>query len=170
MKVMTMKTTLMTLAATLALTTAAFADDMPKMQDAVLGDLTLSAGFAHATLPNQPVAGGFVTIANAGDTDDRLIGAASPIAGVMQIHTMAMSEGVMKMRELPGGLSIPAGENVLLEPGGLHLMFMRLNDPLVMGDTVDVTLTFEQAGDIEVTLPIRNKMAARMTHSSDGDR
>ncbi|WP_298499033.1 copper chaperone PCu(A)C [uncultured Maritimibacter sp.] len=117
-----------------------------------LGDLTIEGAFSRATLPNAPVAGGFMTITNAGDSDDRLIGASSAVAGRMEIHEMAMDGDVMRMRELADGLVLPAGETVTLKPGGYHVMFMDLARPLVEGETVDVTLTFEKAGD--VTLPL----------------
>lgn len=127
--------------------------EMPATGEAVtLGNLTLEGAFSRATLPNAPVAGGFLTITNTGDIDDRLVGATSDISGRMEIHEMAMDGDVMRMRELEDGLAIPAGETVELKPGGYHVMFMDLAQPLVEGETVEVTLTFENAGD--VTLPL----------------
>lgn len=117
-----------------------------------VGDLVLTEAFSRATRPGAPVAGGFLLIANEGAADDRLVAARSDIAGHMEIHEMAMADGVMKMRELPDGLAIPAGETVALKPGGYHVMFMDLKGPLVEGETVTVTLVFEKAG--EVTLPL----------------
>ena len=156
-----MKTNLKMLAVLALLTTPAFADDMmPMMAPATAGSLTLTEGFAFATLPNQPVAGGFMTIANTGEVDDRLVAASSDIAAVMQIHTMAMDGDVMVMREMPDGLPLPAGETVVLQPGGFHIMFMQLNGPLVEGETVPVTLTFESGAEVAVDLPVRKKMAA----------
>mgnify|MGYP000140310943 FL=1 len=156
-----MKTNLKMLAVLALLTTPAFADDMmPMMAPATAGSLTLTEGFAFATLPNQPVAGGFMTIANTGEADDRLVAASSDIAAVMQIHTMAMDGDVMVMREMPDGLPLPAGETVVLQPGGFHIMFMQLNGPLVEGETVPVTLTFESGAEVAVDLPVRKKMAA----------
>ncbi len=119
-----------------------------------LGDLTLAAPFARATLPNAPVAGGFVTVTNAGTQDDRLIAASSAVAGYMEVHEMVMDGDVMKMRELADGLPIPAGQTVELKPGGYHVMFMDLKQPLVEGETVEVTLTFERAGEIVLPLAI----------------
>ncbi len=153
--------------------TAASADDMmPMMQDVTAGQLTLSDGFAHATLPNQPVAGGFITITNAGDAADTLIAVRSDIAQVMQIHEMAMQDDTMVMRELEGGVVVPAGEAVMLKPGGMHLMFMQLDGPLVEGENVSVTATFEQAGDVVLSLPIRKKMIGGhgTVQETDGDR
>ena len=131
-----------------------------------LGDLTISAPFSRATLPNAPVAGGFMTLTNNGAQDDRLIAAESTASGHMEIHEMAVVDHVMTMRELPDGLPIPAGETVELRPGGLHLMFMQLQHPLVEGETVDVTLTFENAGQIDVPLSI-GAMNTRNDHSHD---
>ena len=119
-----------------------------------VGDLRIDAPFARATLPNAPVGGGFLTITNEGRTDDTLVAARSAAAGHVEVHEMAMDGDVMRMRELADGLPIPAGETVMLTPGGFHLMFMDLQGPLVEGETVDVTLTFEQAGEVTVPLSV----------------
>ncbi len=120
-----------------------------------VGDLTVSAPYARATLPNAPVAGGFLTITNDGQTDDRLVTASSDIAGRMEIHEMVMNGDIMTMGPLENGLPVPAGQTVTLEPGGYHLMLMHLAAPLVQGDTVEVTLTFQAAGDVTVPLSIQ---------------
>ena len=119
-----------------------------------LGPINISLPFTRATLPNAPVAGGFLTIENTGTEPDRLISAASDIADDTQIHEMAMQGDVMKMRPLAEGLEIPAGETVVLAPGGFHIMFMGLKQALVEGETITVTLTFEKAGAVDVLLPI----------------
>ena len=119
-----------------------------------LGDINISLPFTRATLPNAPVAGGFLTIENTGAEPDRLISARSDIAGDTQIHEMAMQGDVMKMRPLANGLEIPAGQTVVLAPGGFHIMFMGLKQTLVEGETITVTLTFEKAGTVDVVLPI----------------
>ena len=130
----------------------------------ILGDLTITMPMARATPPNAPVGGGFVTVTNHGETDDRLLSASSDVAGHMEVHEMAKSGDVMRMRELENGLVIPAGETVVLMPGGYHLMFMELKEPLVEGETVAVTLVFEVAGEIEITMAIgpRNMGAGNM--------
>lgn len=123
--------------------------------DAVtVGALTLTGAFARATLPNAPVGGGFLTIANRGTTDDRLLAVSTPAAGRAEVHEMSMTDGVMTMRPLPDGLPIPAGETVDLTPGGYHLMFMELKARLIEGESLPVTLTFETAGTVTVELAI----------------
>lgn len=156
------------------MTDAGKAPDHMANQVITQGDLTLSGGFTRATLPNAPVAGGFVTITNAGTDDDRLVSAsADGVAGRVEIHEMAMQGDVMKMRQLPDGLEIPAGETVELKPGSYHLMLMELAKPLVEGDSIVVRLVFEKAGDITVTLPVMAR-AARMApqggHNMDMDK
>jgi copper(I)-binding protein len=76
------------------------------------------------------------------------------IAGKVEIHEMGMTDGVMRMREIEGGLVIPAGETVALEPGGNHIMFMGLTNPLEKGAMVEVTLQFEKAGEVMVMMPV----------------
>jgi copper(I)-binding protein len=120
-----------------------------------LGNINISLPFTRATLPNAPVGGGFLTIENAGTEADRLISVTSDVAGDTQLHEMAMAGDVMKMRQLVDGLEIPAGETVVLAPGGFHIMFMGLKQAFVEGETVAVTLTFEKAGSVEVLLPVQ---------------
>lgn len=132
-----------------------------------LGDLTLRGAFSRATPPGAPVAGGFLTIDNAGAAD-RLVTARTDLAGRTEIHEMAMEGEVMRMRALPEGLPIPADGTVELKPGGYHLMFMELKQPLVEGETVDVTLTFEKAGEVSLPLAIGPRNAAAVMHEGGG--
>jgi copper(I)-binding protein len=129
-----------------------------------LGPLNISGPFSRATLPNAPVGGGFLTIENTGETADRLVSASSPAAAEVQIHEMKMEGEVMRMRALPDGLDLPPGETIVLAPGGFHLMLMGLTQPLVEGEAVPVTLTFEQAGTVEVLLPVLGTAADAPEH------
>lgn len=129
-----------------------------------LGTLEISGGFSRATLPNAPVGAGYLTITNKGTADDTLVSASSPVAGMTQIHEMKMEGDVMKMNEVEGGLVIPAGQSVMLSPGGFHIMFMQLKEPLVEGSMVPVTLTFATAGTIEVQLVVGSINADEPEH------
>lgn len=127
---------------------------MTDAHDAVkVGDLTLTAGWLRAMLPGQPAGGGYVTITNGGSAPDRLIAVSTPAAGKSEIHMMEMKNDVMVMRPVEGGLEIPAGGTVELKPGGFHLMFIDLKEPIVEGTTVPVTVTFAKAGTVELNLP-----------------
>ena len=118
------------------------------------GPISVESAWTRATAAAQSVGGGFMTIVNAGKVDDRLVSASSPVAAEVQIHDMKMEEGVMRMRQLTGGLAVPAGARVELKPRSLHLMFMQLKAPLVAGTTVPVTLQFEKAGSVAVQFRI----------------
>jgi copper(I)-binding protein len=88
-------------------------------------------------------------------TDDRLIGLASPVAAKAELHTHLEENGVMQMREVEGGLAVPAGQEVELKPGGLlHVMLIDLNQKLKAGDSFPLTLTFQNAGSREVTVKV----------------
>ncbi|MCD7060204.1 copper chaperone PCu(A)C [Pelagibacterium xiamenense] len=132
------------------------------------GDLEISGAFTRATLPNAPVGGGYLTVTNTGEAADRLVAAASPAAGDVQIHEMSMVNDVMEMRKLEDGIEIPAGGAVTLAPGGLHLMFMQLNAPFEEGTQVPVTLTFENAGEVEVMLSVGGFGAVADPHAGHG--
>ncbi|MEM7753656.1 MAG: copper chaperone PCu(A)C [Pseudomonadota bacterium] len=139
-----------------------------EMAEHQVGDLTLKAPFARATLPNQPVAGAFLTITNSGAEDDVLVAVSSSISERGEVHEMAMDGDTMRMRELADGLVIPAGETVELKPGGYHLMFMQLKAPLVEGEMVDMTLEFQNAGSVTLPFSIMGKAAKSMDHSGHG--
>jgi copper(I)-binding protein len=142
---------------------AAFAHDV-----VTLGALEISRAFSRATLPNAPVGAGYLTITNRGTADDTLVSATSPVAGVTQIHEMKMEGDVMKMNEVEGGLVIPAGQSVTLEPGGFHIMFMELKQAFVEGSMVPVTLTFANAGTVEVELMVGPINADEPSHDMSG--
>ncbi len=122
-------------------------------QSAKVGGLEIENAYTRATVPGQPVAGGFLKIENKG-TADQLISASSPVAGEVQLHEMAIEGNVMKMRQLKD-IPVPAGGAVELKPGGLHLMFMNIKAPLTAGETVSVKLKFAKAGEVEVKFPVK---------------
>ncbi|MFC6489289.1 copper chaperone PCu(A)C [Nitratireductor sp. GCM10026969] len=122
--------------------------------DYTLGKLEIGQPWARATPPGASTGGGFLTITNEGDTPDRLVSAASPIADRVEIHEMTVTDDVMKMRPVPDGVEIPAGETVELKPGALHVMFLDLIGPIEQGKPVPVTLDFEKAGSIDVEMTV----------------
>ena len=118
-------------------------------------NLAFSGAFARATLPRAPVGGAYLTIANPGAEDDRLLSVTAPVGEAVEIHEMTNLEGVMTMRALPEGIAIPAGESVSLAPGGLHLMILGLTAPLKTGEILEMTLNFEHAGAVVVPFEVR---------------
>ncbi|WP_416798696.1 copper chaperone PCu(A)C [Ciceribacter azotifigens] len=115
------------------------------------GDIEIVHPWSRATPEGAAVAAGFFTLKNHGSTVDRLVSATGEIAGVTQVHEMAIdAHGVMTMKQLVDGLEIPADGEVTLNPGSFHIMFMKLKRPIKEGETFKGTLTFENAGTVDV--------------------
>src|ERR1700726_495843 len=119
------------------------------------GDLVISQAWSRATPGGAKVAGGYLTIENRGTAADRLIGGSADIADKVQVHEMATSNGVMTMRPLDSGLIIEPGKTVKLAPGGYHLMLFDLKSPLKQDDKLPVTLEFEKAGKVQLSLDVQ---------------
>ncbi len=109
----------------------------------------------RATAGGMTATGGYATIRNHGDTDDRLVGVQADFAGKAEIHTMENVDGVMKMRPLANGVLVPASGMLTLAPGGKHLMFMALDGVMEPGSMKSVTLVFEKAGEIAVMAHVK---------------
>jgi len=118
------------------------------------GKIVIEDPFARETPPNARAGGAFMTIVNHGAAN-RLVGASSDAAKTVQIHNHTMDDaGVMRMREVEGGLPLGMHETVVLQPGGLHVMLMGLESPLKKGEAVDITLEFEDGTSMDVSVPI----------------
>ena len=124
-------------------------------QEIKAGDLVITQPWSRATPGGAKIAGGFLTIENKGAAADRLTAVSGDIAGKVEIHEMAMNNGVMTMRPLDKGLPIEPGKTVKLAPGGYHLMLMDLKQPFKQGDKVPVTLEFEKAGKVALSLDVQ---------------
>ncbi|MDB5652776.1 MAG: hypothetical protein JWQ94_389 [Tardiphaga sp.] len=118
------------------------------------GDLMITAPWTRATPPGAKLAGGYLTVMNMGKASDRLTGGSFGDGGKIEVHEMSMTDGVMKMREVGGGLEIKPGATVKLEPGGYHLMMLNLATPFKQGDKVKAQLVFEKAGKIDVEFDV----------------
>ena len=109
--------------------------------------------YARSSNPKSGAA--FMMIHNNSDSDDRLMGVASDVAKLVQLHTHTEDDnGVMKMMHVEDGFELPAGGMVALKRGGHHVMFMGLSEPFEQGETVPVTLIFEKAGEISVDITV----------------
>ena len=138
----------------------------PALADEIkIGDLTIEQPWARATPKGAVVGAGYLEIRNAGASPDHLTGGSADFAGV-EIHQMTMDNGVMKMREVKGGLEIPAHGSVRLAPSGYHFMFTGLKRQLVQGDSVKATLTFEHAGTVSIAFPVQSIGASGPAASS----
>lgn len=119
----------------------------------VAGDLVVETPWARATISVAKTAAAYLTIKNGGSAPDRLVGARSDVAKKTGIHRSLKEGGIMKMRPVQA-LDVPAGGTVMLRPGGYHIMFMGLKAPFKMGHKFPLTLVFEKAGEIEVTVKV----------------
>ena len=121
--------------------------------------LTLVDGWAKAvdSLDGEhPMTGIFGMLTNTTDADIHLTGGSSPAAGMVELHETVMSGGTMVMREAEGGFVIPAGGDLVLEPGGDHIMFMDLTEPVTTGQVVPLELTLDGGDELEISVTARD--------------
>jgi copper(I)-binding protein len=129
-----------------------------------LQSLRIAHPFARATPPGATSGGAYLTIENSGTTVATLVGAASPVAGAVEVHQMAMDGGVMTMRSVRT-LDVAAGSKVELKPGGYHLMLLDLKQPLRVGDKFPLKLTFQNLGTLDIAVEVEPMGAVGvMTH------
>lgn len=122
---------------------------------ALAGDIQVDDAYARSSGKHAKSGAAFMMIVNTGDSDDRLIGVTSDAADRVELHTHKVDEnGVAKMIHVEEGFTIPAGESHMLQRGGDHVMFMGLSQAFEQDATVPVTLIFEQAGEVQVDIPV----------------
>ena len=117
------------------------------------GDLEVDAAWARASIGTSRPGAAYFTVRNLGDEADRLTGLSSPVSAMPMLHQTTLSEGVSRMAHVEAA-EIPAGGELTLEPGGMHVMLMELTTPLKEGATFPLTLTFEAGGEITVEVPV----------------
>ncbi|TFV90878.1 copper chaperone PCu(A)C [Oxalobacteraceae bacterium OM1] len=128
------------------------------------GDLRIGHPHARATVAAQPTGAAYLSIQNKGKAADRLIAASTPVAQSVEIHSMKMDGNVMRMREV-AAIEVPAGGKVSLAPGAdYHLMLVGLKQPLKLDDAFPLTLTFEKAGKVEVSVTVDGAAAGGHQH------
>jgi periplasmic copper chaperone A len=138
-----------------------------RAEEVKAGDLVITQAWSRATPGGAKVGGGYLTIENKGSAPDRLMGGSADVADKVQVHEMAMNNGVMTMRPLDKGLVIEPGKTVKLAPGGYHLMLLDLKSPLKQGDKLPVTLEFEKAGKVALSLDVQS-IGAQAPAGADG--
>ena len=121
---------------------------------ALVGAIQVERAWTRQPPPGAKVAAAYATITNTGTRPDRLIGGGIAHAERVEVHTMSMEGGVMRMARLDDGLTIEPGETVVLAPGGPHLMLIGIGNAPKAGSTVPLTLRFERAGEVTVAIPV----------------
>ena len=127
----------------------------------VWAQVKVEGAWARPTVAGQQGGGGFVTLISI--AGDRLVGGSTPVAQQLELHTMTMQGDVMQMRQVEA-IDLPAGKKVELKPGGLHIMFTGLKQPLALGSKLPVTLKFEKAGEVKVEFVVTSRAAPTMKH------
>ncbi len=152
------------ISALLSLTASAWAQTVVKVDDA----------WVRGTVATQKASGAFMKLTASAPA--RLVGVQASVAGVTEIHEMAMDKDIMVMREV-SGIDLVAGRTVELKPGGFHVMLMDLKQPLKAGETVALTLTFEDAANKRFTQqvqasvrPLGGASSAPMQHGQAGHK
>jgi len=142
---MSFKTTLLAASAAVLFALPAFAGS----------DISVTDAYARSSGKSAKSGAAFMIIVNAGDEDDQLVDARTDAAKLTQLHTHIEGEGgVMQMRQVEGGFTIPAHGEHALARGGDHVMLMGLTRPMVDGETLTLTLVFEKAGEVTIEVPV----------------
>jgi copper(I)-binding protein len=139
-------------------------------RDYTAGPLKIQNPWTREMPPGSKVGGGFMIITNTGDEADTLVTLKTSRADHGEVHEMSMDGGVMKMRQLEGGLEIPPGATVELKPGSYHVMFIDVTDGFREGEAIDSVLVFEKAGEVPVEFtvgPVGTKMAPGQMHDGE---
>ncbi len=129
--------------------------------------VTITDPYVRAVPPGQPNSASFMTVTNSGSSDRVLVGGSSPAAKVVELHSHTMEGGMMRMRQVEK-IDLPAGKDVSLEPGGLHVMLIGLKQNLTPGENVPLTLKFEDGSEVTVNAPIR-KLQMKMKKMDHGN-
>lgn len=118
-------------------------------------DIEIEAPYARSASVSAKSGAAFMVIRNTGDEDDHLVSARSPAAARVELHTHDEDEnGVMRMRHVEEGFTLPAGGEIVMRRGGRHVMFMGLTETFEQGRMIPLTLVFERAGNMEIELPV----------------
>jgi copper(I)-binding protein len=125
-------------------------------------EIVIEHAYARSASPAARSGAVFMVVHNTGPEADRLIGAATEAARHTGLHTNIIKDGVAKMVAVPEGFEIAPGAELLLQRGGNHVMLMGLTAPFVQGQELTLTLTFEQAGEMTLVVPIDNERDGEM--------
>lgn len=160
----------MSLRTSLAAALSATLFALPALADGIM----VMDPYARAASPSAKAGAAFMTLHNQSGQDDTLIAARTDAAARVELHThIDKGDGVLQMTEIEGGIPIPAGEAHHMKRGGDHVMLMGLTGPLEQDATIDVTLVFEKAGEVTVTIPVDNarkpEAGAHGDHSGHGN-
>lgn len=123
-------------------------------QEFSVGNVTIVEPWSRALPPNAPNGAAYFRVENGGGESDRIVSARTNIAETVEIHTHEMDGGMMKMRRVES-VEVPAGGEARFKPHGLHLMLFGLKEPLAGGTSYTLTVVFEKAGEVDVSVDVK---------------
>ena len=123
-----------------------------------MGDELRVEDAVAVAIPGGSTGAVYLTLLNPTETDDTLLKVSTPAARAAEVHETLEEDGVLRMEAFPEGLPVPAGSRIELAPGGKHVMLLALPEELVPGETLELTLHFDQAGPKTLTVPIRESV------------
>lgn len=124
-------------------------------KDYKIGEVEVDDLWVRASAPGQSNGVGYMDIDNDAKTPDRLLSITSDAAERVELHVVETANGVARMRQVEGGIALPADSEVKLVPGGYHVMFVKLKAPFIDGATVPARLRFEKAGEVAVRFKVK---------------
>jgi copper(I)-binding protein len=124
------------------------------------GSLAISGPWSRATPKGAQTGVDYMTIKNSGTTSDRLIGGSVDVADDFELHVMTIENGIARMREL-SEIEIKPGQAIEFKPGGSHVMFVNLKNPLSKGEHINGTLVFERVGKVQIEYSVEGIGAQR---------
>lgn len=116
-------------------------------------EVAITGAWARATVAGESSAAAYLTLANRGDSDERLIQVSTPI-GRAGVHSTTMDNGVMRMRHV-AVLVVPAHSTIEFKPGGMHVMITGVKQPLKAGTSFPLTLRFDVSGARTATVNVQ---------------
>ncbi len=133
----------------------------------VSADIVIEDSFVRAAIKQQRNSAAFMSITNQSASDLAVVKAQSPVADIVELHTHTNDNGVMRMRQI-SQIDLPAGQQVVLQPGGLHVMLLGLTQDLKVGDQIDITLILSDMSEKKIVVPVKQMMMRKkmMQHSN----
>lgn len=119
--------------------------------------ITVNEPWARSSPMMERAGAAYMVLENSGSEDDKLVSVTTDVAMMAELHETKEVNGMMEMAPVSGGIVIPANGQAELKPGGYHIMLMGLNEELVAGDTFNLTLQFEKAGEVQITAEVRDE-------------
>lgn len=138
---------------------------LPTFAGSAADEVNIGSPYVRAVPPMMQNSAAFMTLENTGTTDRAVVAGASPAAETVELHTHTMDDGMMRMRQVDR-IDVAAGETVVLEPGGLHVMLLGLKQPLEEGGEVQLDLTYDDGSTRSVTAPVTKVQPAHHMHHS----